>query len=171
MMLNFMGDDESGQGVMLEHNRLLQQALEIGDKLKIEGGDREALSSTPPTTIASMSQSFLQRALEDDRIKSELADREAITMTQAGGGALSGGNSSSSPPNDRSPSPNLIKYAQRSHSLTPSPPSEPGDDEYEDQVEDLSMARKPDQHSRVIMPPMNQASAAMLATCSEGRRD
>lgn len=161
MLLGMPGEEEnSPQGAMLEHG-FLQHALELGGKIKMENSDREAMASLP-------SHGFLQRALEvEERMKSELGEREAMPMGQGN----TSGASSSPTPNDRSPSPNLIKYAQRSNSLTPSPPLPPSvptpDDDYEDQVEDLSMSRKPEQQSRVIMPPMNQATAAaMLATCS-----
>ena len=172
MLLGMPGEEEnSPQGGMLEHG-FLQHALE-GGKLKMDNSDREAMSSTP----IPLQHAFLQRNLEieermkslnvEERMKAELSEREAMSLAQ---GNTSGGSSSPSP-NDRSPSPNLIKYAQRSNSLTPSPPLPPPvpppDDDYEDQVEDLSMSRKPEQQSRVIMPPMNQATAAtVLATCS-----
>lgn len=168
MMFSLPNEDESGQGAILEHG-LLQQALEIGGKMKFENSDREALSATPPAMPPH--GLLLQRALEvEERIKLEMSsDRETMSMTQ---GNNSGTSSTSPHPNDRSPSPNLIKYAQRSRSLTPSPTRPPPNDDYEDQVEDLSMTRKPEQQqSRVIMPPMNQATATMLATCSDGARD
>ncbi len=168
VMFGISGEEESGQSAMLEHG-LLQHALEIGGKIKTENTEREAMSSTPPATMGLTSQGFLQRALEiEERVKTEIIDKEAISMAQ---GNISGTLSSPPAPNDRSPSPNLIKYAQRSRSLTPSPPMQPPEDNYEDQVEDLSMSRKPEQQSRVIMPPMNQTTATMLATCSDSRRD
>lgn len=166
MLLGIPNEEDGGsQGPMLEHG-FLQHALEIGSKIKMENADREAMASTP---LAIQSHGFLQRALEvEERMKSELGEREAVSMMQ---GNASVPSPSPPVPNDRSPSPNLIKYAQRSSSLTPSPPLPPPvpppDDDYEDQVEDLSMSRKSEQQSRVIMPPMNQATAAaMLATCS-----
>lgn len=164
MLLGMPGEEEnSPQGGMLEHG-FLQHALElgVGNKIKMET-DREVMSSTP---MSLPSHGFLQRALEvEERMKSELNERERDVVGHTSGASLS------PTPNDRSPSPNLIKYAQRSNSLTPSPPLPPPvpppDDDYEDQVEDLSMSRKPEQQSRVIMPPMNQATAtAMMATCS-----
>lgn len=168
MMFGLPGEDEQGQGSMLDHG-FLQHALESGGKVKFENSDREALSTTPPP--GPPHSLLLQRALEvDERIKSEMVgDREALSLTQ---GNNSGTSSASPPPNDRSPSPNLIKYAQHSRSLTPSPTIPQPEDDYEDQVEDLSMTRKPEQQqSRVIMPPMNQAQATMLATCSDSVRD
>lgn len=193
-MMFGMGVDEEGgvPGAILEQQGLLQHALELGNKMKLENvaADREAHSTTPPlppstptpsvnaAASAFATQNFLQRALEIDE---RMIKGEQLSMSQPGGN----GTSSSSPPaapttNDhRSPSPNhLIKYAQRSRSLTPSPQPQADEDDlddvddYEDQVEDLSMSRKPEQQSRVIMPPMNQATAAaMLATCSDSRRD
>lgn len=165
MLMAMASEEENSSSAMLEHG-FLQHALELGSKMKMENSDREAMASTPL-----LSHGYLQRALEvEERMKSESGEREAMSLVQGN----TSGASSSPTPNDRSPSPNRIKYAQRSNSLTPSPPLPPpvpppdDDDDYENQVEDLSMpSRKPEQQSRVIMPPMNQATAAaMLATCS-----
>jgi hypothetical protein len=112
---------------------------------------------------------FLQHAL--DGMKRELGDREAMAaMAAAAAHAASSarsGNSSSSPGengNGRSPSPSpsLIKYIRSHNSLTPSPAAaiagsgNDGVEDEEDQVEDLSITRKPEP-MRVIMPPMNPA--------------
>lgn len=194
MMFGLAGDEEGGvPGAILEQQGLLQHALELGNKIKLENvaADREAMSTTPPlppstptpvsaaaAATAFSTQNLLQRALE---IEEQMIKVEQLTMTQPGGnGAPSVSPSAVPTTNDhQSPSPNhLIKYAQRSRSLTPSPQPQADEDDmddvddYEDQVEDLSMSRKPEQQSRVIMPPMNQATAAaMLATCSGSRRD
>lgn len=113
-----------------------------------------------------MDHSFLHHALEP---RSNESEREASALhTQQS----SISNHSSSPGNNgRSPSPNLIRYAHR-NSMTPSPPPPPPTDPDEDRVEDLSMNRKPEPASRVIMPPMSQATAtAMLTTGSDSHPD
>lgn len=112
-----------------------------------------------------MDHSFLHHALEP---RNNEADREATASMNIQQSSMS--NHSSSPGNNgRSPSPTLIRYAHR-NSMTPSPP--PTTDHDEDRVEDLSMGRKPEPPSRVIMPPMSQATAtAMLTTGSDTHSD
>lgn len=191
MMFGLATDDKGDvPGAILEQQGLLQHALELGNKIKLENevAEREAMSTTPPplqppstpTSAAAAAASFatqnlLQRALEIE--EKMLKAKPLLAQQQGGNGSSPPSLSPPAPPttNDhRSPSPNhLIKYAQRSRSLTPSPQPQADEDDmddYEDQVEDLSMSRKPEQQSRVIMPPMNQATAAaMLATCSDRR--
>ncbi|KAG5871541.1 hypothetical protein JTB14_032551 [Gonioctena quinquepunctata] len=121
---------------------------------------------------------FLQHAL-DSRGGDE---REALAAMAAAAAAhaVASGHSTSPSNHGRarspSPSPTMLKY-MRHASLTPSPA--PGSDHHnshsetngsserdheddEDQVEDLSIARKEVREpTRVIMPPMNQISAIM----------
>ncbi|RZF39312.1 hypothetical protein LSTR_LSTR007712 [Laodelphax striatellus] len=129
------------------------------------------------------------------QLTDQLIDREG--GAGGGGGGNLSGNSSSPGNNVRSPSPNLIKYAHR-NSITPSPsPSQQqsqGNDDMdddddddvderggdkmhhddEDQVEDLSVSRKTADSqpppSRVIMPPMSEATAALLTTGSDSHQ-
>lgn len=123
---------------------------------------------------ALLEANFLQHAL--DRGGGDVGDREALAAMAAAAAAhhAAASGNSTSPGNhgmarSPSPSPSLMKY-MRQNSLTPSPAagsehhhsetngsSERERDDEEDQVEDLSMGRKPEQ-SRVIMPPMNQVS-------------
>lgn len=119
----------------------------------------------------SMERMYLHHADVGDS-RSADNDREAVAIAAAAGASINSDRNSTTPPNShpspRSPSPNLIKYANR-NSMTPSPPPmQEGEDE-EDQVEDLSISRKPDPPptSRVIMPPMSQATATMLAAGSD----
>ena len=133
--------------------------------------------ANPSSSGAIMEPLFLQHAL--DGMKRELSEREAMAAMAAAAAAHAAssarsGNSSSSPGengNGRSPSPSpsLIKYIRSHNSLTPSPaapnselapPSSiaEGVEEEEDQVEDLSVSRKPEP-MRVIMPPMNPGAA------------
>lgn len=109
---------------------------------------------------------FLHPKLEP---RSNETDREATATMNTQQSNMS--NHSSSPGNNgRSPSPTLIRYAHR-HSMSPSPPPNPGDHD-DDRVEDLSMNRKSEPPSRVIMPPMSQAAAtAMLTTGSDTHTD
>lgn len=117
-----------------------------------------------------MDHSFLHRALE---YPANETDREATATINSQPSNIS--NHSSSPGNNgRSPSPPLIRYAHPPSSMTPSPPPGPHPvaDHDEDRVEDLSMSRKPEPASRVIMPPMSQATAtAMLTTGSDSHPD
>lgn len=112
-------------------------------------------------------------SLESSGEKGGEMDRES-TLNSGNQGNTS--NNSSSPGNNgRSPSPTLIKYAHHismPSSPLPLPPQHEHEDE--DRVEDLSMNRKPDPPptSRVIMPPMSQATAtAMLTTGSDSHQD
>nr|CAD7594291.1 unnamed protein product [Timema genevievae] len=117
------------------------------------GGESDEMSGNPSTGL--MEPLFLQHAL--DGMKREIGEREALAALkrEMGGdreamatvAAAHSGASSSPGENGRSPSPGL-KYH---NSLTPSP----DEDRDDDQVEDLSVARKPEP-IRVIMPPMNQ---------------
>ncbi|GFG34154.1 hypothetical protein Cfor_08147 [Coptotermes formosanus] len=139
-------------------------------------GEEPMVNPSPSGTI--VEPIFLQHAL--DGMKRELGDREAMAAMAAAAAAHAAssarsGNSSSSPGENGnghspSPSPSLIKYIRSHNSLTPSPaagsnelllPSSGNDaaDDDEDQVEDLSVARKPEP-MRVIMPPMNAAVAS-----------
>lgn len=120
---------------------------------------------------ALLEASFLQHAL--DRGGGDVGDREALAAMAAVAAAHQASGNSTSPGNhgmarSPSPSPSLMKYMHQS-SLTPSPAdehhhsetngsSERDRDDEEDQVEDLSVSRKTEHHSRVIMPPMNQVS-------------
>lgn len=119
------------------------------------------------TALLEASASFLQHAL--DRSGGDVGEREALAAMAAVAAAQQASGNSTSPGNhgmarSPSPSPSLLKYMHQT-SLTPSPPdehhhetngssdgrSDTRDDQ--DQVEDLSISRKPEQ-SRVIMPPM-----------------
>lgn len=157
------GDEEGSGYCNIEHG-FLHQALESNSKVVI-GPDRGGGASTDRGGGA------------DDIEREALPSNTIMTMS-------SGPGNSSSPNNLRSPSPNLIKYAHR-NSITPSPPpqglssqqqsSVPMDDDdidedediMQDQVEDLSVTRKPDPPppaSRVIMPPMSQSTATLITT-------
>ncbi|KAF6216786.1 hypothetical protein GE061_001136 [Apolygus lucorum] len=119
-----------------------------------------------------MDQSFLHHVLDAQNIKREDYEREAIAALVAASNtennSLQSGNSSSPGNHERSPSPNLIKYA---HRRSPSPVSPQQMEEDSNQVEDLSVSRKTDNPpppppSRVIMPPMSQAPA-MVTTAGD----
>jgi len=149
-------------------------------------GEEPVVNPSPSGAI--MEPLFLQHAL--DGMKRELGDREAMAAMAAAAAAHAAssarsGNSSSSPGENGnghspSPSPSLIKYIRSQNSLTPSPaaasnelllPSSGNDraEDEEDQVEDLSVTRKPEP-MRVIMPPMNPAIAS-TAKKEEMRED
>ncbi|PSN47423.1 hypothetical protein C0J52_21758 [Blattella germanica] len=141
-------------------------------------GEEPVVNPSPSGAI--MEPLFLQHAL--DGMKREFSDRDAMAAMAAAAAAAHAassarsGNSSSSPGengNGRSPSPiqspGLIKYIRTQNSMTPSPaainsehipPSSAteGPEDDEDQVEDLSVTRKPEP-MRVIMPPMNPTAA------------
>lgn len=90
---------------------------------------------------------FMQQALEWRERERELLERE--NNNNSNHNSLSPLHRSSD-----SPSPNHIKYVPRS----PSPPLHEPDDMEEDQVEDLSMGRKPSRPntpSPIIMPPQS----------------
>ncbi|CAB0004004.1 unnamed protein product [Nesidiocoris tenuis] len=135
-------------------------------------GSNEDDNKFPPNVV---DQSFLHQVLDAQNIKREDYEREAIAALVAASSnpdnTNTSGNSSSPPRNhERSPSPNLIKYA---HRRSPSPVSpQQMMEEDSNQVEDLSVSRKstvsppppPPPPSRVIMPPMSQAPTAMVTT-------
>ncbi|CAH1393234.1 unnamed protein product [Nezara viridula] len=103
-----------------------------------------------------MDHGFLQHALEAHNIKREDIEREAMVAMVAATNTENNSRSSSSPRTSEHPlSPNLIKYA---HRRSPTPEQI---EEDSNQVEDLSITRKPEaaSASRVIMPPMSQATA------------
>lgn len=103
-----------------------------------------------------MDHGFLQHALEAHNIKREDIEREAMVAMVAATNTENNSRSSSSPRTSEHPlSPNLIKYA---HRRSPTPEHT---EEDSNQVEDLSITRKPEaaSASRVIMPPMSQATA------------
>ncbi|XP_054262182.1 uncharacterized protein LOC128986087 [Macrosteles quadrilineatus] len=135
------------------------------------GGEEENSTGNNGSNYGNMEHSFLHHALEPKYERPNEPDREA-TATMNTQSNVS--NHSSSPGNNgRSPSPTLIRYAHR-NSMTPSPPPPPAPpaEQDEDRVEDLSMGRKPEPPSRVIMPPMSQATAtAMLTTGSDSHSD
>ncbi|XP_014249519.1 uncharacterized protein LOC106666678 isoform X2 [Cimex lectularius] len=93
--------------------------------------------------------------------------REAIAAMGVASNMENSGNFSSPGNNERSLSPNLIKYA---HRRSVSPLSLQQIEEDSNQVEDLSITRKPEPPptSRVIMPPMSQAST-MVTTASDSQ--
>lgn len=114
-----------------------------------------------------MDQSFLHHVLDAQNVKREDYEREAIAALVAASSQENNSGNSSSPGNhERSPSPNLIKYA---HRRSPSPVSPQQMEEDSNQVEDLSVSRKPEPPptSRVIMPPMSQAPPAMVTTAGD----
>jgi hypothetical protein len=144
----------------------------------ISEGEEQVVNPSPSGAV--MEPLFLQHAL--DGMKRDLGDREAMAAMAAAAAAAHAvssarsGNSSSSPGengNGRSPSPSpsLIKYIRSHNSLTPSPATASNDlvipgsgndgvEDEENQVEDLSVARKPEP-IRVIMPPMNPTVASI----------
>lgn len=154
----------------------------LGGVFGVSGGgmsEGEEQMVNPSPSGAIMEPLFLQHAL--DGMKRELGDREAMVAMAAAAHAHAAssarsGNSSSSPGENGnghspSPSPSLIKYIRSHNSLTPSPAPASNDlllpgsgndgaDDEEDQVEDLSVTRKPEP-MRVIMPPMNPAIASI----------
>lgn len=91
---------------------------------------------------------LLQHALDSNRGD----EREALAALAATA-AIHGRTLTS--PNYRSPSPTLMRY--RNNTPTGSCETNGSLEKEEDQVEDLSVSRKP-QESGVIMPPMNQVS-------------
>lgn len=166
-------DENSSQGDMLEHG-FLHHALE-SNKLKMEDLNREAAISTPRSFQA---YEFMQQNSDREDCMNSFESNERRTMSLSQGNTSDMGMPSSPTSNNGSPSPNLINYDPRSRSLTPSPPlpplvPPPPDDNYQDEVEDLSMSRKPEQQSGVIMPPMKEGiAAAMLANCgADNERD
>lgn len=142
---------------------------------RMSEGEEQMVNPSPGGTI--MEPLFLQHAL--DGMKRELSERETIAAMAVAAAAHAAssartGNSSSPGENGNghspSPSPSLIKYIRSHNSLTPSPAPannelllpgscNDGADDEEDQVEDLSVTRKPEP-MRVIMPPMNLAVAS-----------
>jgi hypothetical protein len=125
----------------------------------VYGGGDDENSYTPGI----MEHGFLHHALEAHNIKREEIEREAMAAMVAASNTENNSGSSSSPGNnERSSSPNLIKYAHRN---TMSPVSPQPMEEDSNQVEDLSVTRKtePPPASRVIMPPMSQATTMITA--------
>lgn len=118
---------------------------------------------------AVMEHGFLHHTLEAHNIKREEIEREAaVAMVAASNVADNSSVEISSPvTNERSQSPNLIKYARPS-SASPTSPRDMDDES--DRVEDLSIGRKADTPSgpRVIMPPMSssQSSAPVITSAA-----
>ncbi|XP_069686273.1 broad-complex core protein-like [Periplaneta americana] len=142
-------------------------------------GEEPVVNPSPSGPM--MEPLFLQHAL--DGMKREMGDREAMAAMAAAAAAAHAassarsGNSSSPGENGNghspSPSPSLIKYIRSHNSMSPNPAAasnelhppvsaNEGLEEEEDQVEDLSVTRKPEPvpTTRVIMPPMNPAATA-----------
>ncbi|KAL1110218.1 hypothetical protein AAG570_008295 [Ranatra chinensis] len=133
-----------------------------GTSPMIYGGADEEGNFTPNM----MEHGFLHHALEAHNIKREDIEREAMAAMVAAANTENNSGSSSSPRenNERSPSPNLIKYAHP-HRSSVSPVSPQQLEEDSNQVEDLSISRKPEPTptSRVIMPPMSQSTTMITA--------
>lgn len=172
---SFFGYSSSGGNGGIGSNSL-GGVFGVGGGGGVSEGEEPMVNPSPSGTI--VEPIFLQHAL--DGMKRELGDREAMAAMAAAAAAHAAssarsGNSSSSPGENGnghspSPSPSLIKYIRSHNSLTPSPaagsnelllPGSGNDaaDDDEDQVEDLSVTRKPEP-MRVIMPPMNAAVAS-----------